>query len=65
MPIIQLKKVNNAVEAFSVLERAQDEFDDAFNELNDAETKRFCEITGATITKKSSNVDEQLSESKK
>jgi len=49
MPVIFLKKVNNAVELFEILDAAQDEFNEAFNELNEAEVKKFCEITGATI----------------
>jgi len=57
MPIIYLKKVNEAVKAFDLLDAAQVSFNEAFGELNPPEQKEFERISGATISKKENTED--------
>lgn len=61
MPISE-KKVNKAVEAFEWLDDAQESFNEAFNELNEAEQKEFFQITGASINSKNSIKEGRVNE---
>jgi len=49
MPVIRLKKVNRAAKALWQYEKAQDSFNNAVNELSDAELAEFCKETGVTM----------------
>ena len=49
MTFIQLKKVLRAVKAFNKVVDASDKFQDAINELNEAEEAEFTRLTGAKL----------------
>lgn len=64
MTFIQLKKVLRAVKAFNKLVTVSDKFEDAMNELNEAEEAEFTKITGAKLEPKKTVVPEDIKEAK-